>query len=509
MKFNNKSYKSNAIKTSVFAFGQQFVQIFITFAYRTVFLMFLSKEYLGINGLFTNILQLFSLAELGIGSAITYSMYKPFSERDIKKINSLICFYKRIYNILALVILVLGICFYPFIKYTVNISEVPPDVNLTVVYFLFVAQSVVTYLFVYKQSILMADQQNHVISLFNTILQVVSYVVKIVLLIITRKYERVLFSDVLTNLIINFVFGLMISKKYNEVFKGKEKISTDERSTIYKNTAALLCHKVGTIVVSATDNIILSKFASLISVGLYSNYATITLAVTNLTTRLFSNLIPTVASYVLNKSKEESYDLFKRMVFLNQWVACFTTSALFLLINPFINIWLDETFLLPQFVVVWICIQHYMQVTNLTANVFLNGCGLFMRDKIRPLIESVLNIVISIILVKKLGIAGVFIGTVVSGLLTYYWRTPFLIFKHHFKSNFIRYWKTQIGWFLLTATISGLGQMILQGLSDGFFEFVLRVIIVVVFVNFIVLLFTFRKNEFKYYLGVLKQKFKK
>lgn len=507
MKFNNKSYKTNAIKTSVFSFSQYFVQIVITFVYRTVFLMFLSKEYLGINGLFANILQLFSLAELGIGSAITYSMYKPFAEKNIDKINALIRFYRNVYNVLAGIILVMGICFYPFIKYTVNISEVPSDVNLTVVYFLFVAQSVVSYLFIYKQSLLMADQQNHIISLFNMVLQIVGYAVKIVLLIITHKYEIVLLSDVLVNLVINFIFSLFISNKYKEIFKGKQKILKEEKTTIYKNTFALLCHKVGTIIVSATDNIILSKFVNLVSVGLYSNYSIICLSVTNLTSRLFSNLIPTVANYVLNKSKEESYDLFNRMVYLNQWIASFTTVCLYLLLNPFITLWLDESFLLSQFVVVWICLQHYIQATTLTTNVFLNGCGLFMRDKIRPLIESVLNIVISILLAIKLGIAGVFIGTVVSGVLTYYWRTPYLIFKHYFKFSSWDYWKTQIGWFLLTAIMCLIGQVTLQNISNGFLLFVVRVIIVLVAVNVIILVCTFKTKEFKYYLNVLKQKF--
>lgn len=509
MDYNNHSRKANALLTSGAGLVQQFLQIIGNFAYRTVFLLFLSKEYLGIQGLFSNILQLFSLAELGIGSAILYSMYKPFAARDTKKISALIHFYSKVYNLLAVLILGLGICFYPFIGSVVNLSEIPGDVNLTVVYFLFVAQSVVSYLFVYKQSILTADQRNYMVSLFSSALLLASYAVRILVLVCTRNFELVLLSDIAVSLLLNWGFSLWITRKYGSIFREKPKLSREDKAEIFRNTGGLLCHKIGTIVVTSTDNIVLSKYVSLVAVGIYSNYAITVSAITNLANRVLASLVPTITNYILTKSKEDSYDLFQKLLFLNLWLASFTTVCLYLMLNPFIELWLDRSFLLPQMAVTWICIQHYLQVSRITANNFVTGCGLFMRDKIRPLVESVLNIVISVVLAQYIGIAGVFIGTCVSGLCTYYWREPYLVFQNYFKKEFWKYWLIQGLWMILTVALCWGGTWIFAKISAGILGFMLKLMIAAIVPNMMILLCTIRTKESRYYQGMAAQVVKK
>ncbi len=503
MDYNNHSRKANAMLTSGAGLIQQALQIIGNFAYRTVFLLFLSKEYLGIQGLFSNILQLFSLAELGIGSAILYSMYKPFASRDTEKISALIHFYSKVYNLLAVLVLGLGICFYPFIGSVVNLSEIPGDVNLTVVYFLFVAQSVVSYLFVYKQSILTADQRNYMVSLFSSGLLLASYAVRIIVLVCTRHFELVLLSDIVVSLLLNWGFSIWITRKYSGVFREKPKLSREDKAEIFKNTGGLLCHKIGTIVVTSTDNIVLSKYVSLVAVGIYSNYATIVSAITNLVNRVLASLVPTITNYILTKPKEDSYDLFRKLLFLNLWLASFTTVCLYLLLNPFIELWLDRTFLLPQMAVTWICIQHYLQVSRITANNFVTGCGLFMRDKIRPLIESVLNIAISVVLAKAIGIAGVFIGTCVSGLCTYYWREPYLVFKNYFVKGFWKYWAAQVVWMCMTIALCWGGTVLFAKIGAGLPNFLLKILIATVVPNVLIAILTIRTRECRYYTDML------
>lgn len=506
MEFNNRSRNVNALLASASGIIQQIVQILGNFVYRTIFLLILSKEYLGINGVFSNVLQLFSLAELGIGTAILYSMYKPFSERDTEKIGAYVRFYKSVYHSIALVVAVLGVCFYPFIESIVDVSEVPGDVNLTAVYFLFVLQSVSSYLFVYKQSVLTADQRTHVVSLFNSGLLLAAYAVKLIVLMVTRTYELVLFSDILTNLLINGCFSIWISVKYRSIFQVQAELPKEEKRRIYKDTGGLLCHKVGSIVVTGTDNIVLSKYVGLAAAGIYSNYAMIISAITNLAVRVFGSLVPTIANYILNKTKEESYGLFKRLLFANMWIASFTTVCLFLLLNPFIELWLDDSFLLPQMVVALVCLQHYLQVSRVTANNFINGCGLFMRDRIRPLIEGSVNLVVSVVLAKMIGIAGVFIGTCVSGVITYYWREPWLLSKNVFSKGFGEYWLIQAGWFALTAAMCWGGSVLFAHISSTLGGFVLKVLLAGTVSNLIILILTFRTAECRYFLDVLGKK---
>ena len=513
MDFNKRSRKANALFASSAGVIQQLVQIVGNFAYRTIFLYFLSEEYLGINGLFSNVLQLFSLAELGIGSAILYSMYQPFAQQDVKQISALIGFYKRVYNFLAILVVSLGLLFYPFLSTIGNVSEIPSDVNLTVVYFLFVAQSAMSYLFVYKQSLLTADQQSHKISLFTCLLQVVDYTVKILVLWISKDYVLVLAGSILSSLLLNWLFSFWITGKYNSVFKDKQKLDKLSRKKILTHTGGLLCHKIGYIVVTSTDNIILSKFIGLAAVGIYSNYAMIVMAITNIVNRIVSSLVPTIANYVLKKSKQDSYILLRRTLFINLWLASFTTVCLFLLLNPFIRLWLGPDFLLPVSAVAWICMQHYFQSARLTANTFINSCGLFHLDRFRPLVESAVNLTVSIYLANRIGITGVFIGTVVSGLVTYFWREPHLLHKHFFQKSTLRYWGIQLFWAGLTAAICFGGHFLFSLLGDGFVFFLVKMLLAATLPNLVILLLTFYTEDFRFAVNAffrkIIQKFKR
>ena len=506
MDFNRNSRKWNSILTSSAGMINQFMQIIGNFVYRTVFLMVLSKEYLGINGLFTNVLQIFSLAELGIGSAILYNMYAAFSKQDTEKIGQLVHFYKKIYTIIALLILAMGAAFYPFLGSIVNISEVPADVNLTIVYFLFVFNSVASYLFVYKQSLLSADQREYKVVLFNTASNLLGYALKILVLFLTRDFVVVLASSIGLSVLANALFSIWITKKYHSVFEVKSVLPVEERKEIYKGTRGLLCHKIGNVVVTSTDNIVISKFVSLAAVGLYSNYGTLVSAVTKVGISLINGMLPSIANFTVSASKEESYRMLKRILMINMWLACWTTVCLFTLLNPFITVWLDESYLLSYAVVTMVCLQHYMQTSRLAANNFVYSAGLFMRDRVRPLIESAINLIVSIVLAKQYGIIGVFIGTCVSGLLTYYWREPYLLFKHHLCRSSLGYWWIQAKWFLLTVGLCAGMYWLFSLLPGGFGWLLLRFVLAAVLPNAVITLLCMRSDEFHYLTDYLKNK---
>lgn len=508
MKFNEDSRQKNAMLASVSAIFEQLISVASVFVYRTIFLSVLSKEYLGIEGLFTNILQLFSLAELGIGTTILYRMYKPFAEKNVNSISAHVRFYKNVYHGIALITATIGLILFPFIESIVDASDVPSDVNLKLVYALFVLQSVASYLFVYKQSIIQANQRAYLVSTFTTTLTVINVIIKVVVLMVTRKYELVLMASIVITILINWAFSVWITREYKEIFQNQTKLSKEEQKDIIKDTTGLMCHKVGFIVLTSTDNIVLSKMVSLAAVGIYTNYATITAAVSMLLTKMLNSFTPTIGNFMVNYEKEAVEDLYKKLLFVNFWFTSFCTVCLYVLLNPFIEIWLDNTFTLDLFTVMVICAQFYIKSSQTMNEAFINAAGLFTRDRIRPLIESALNLVISIVLAKEIGIAGVFIGTCVSSLLTCFWRQPYLLYKHVFKNRPTYLVVNQLIWVVLTCIVCYVVQMICSQLPITILGFVGRLLICGAGINVLYLVLWHRSAAFKYFLGILLEKFK-
>lgn len=506
MNFNEDSRQKNALLASASGVIEQVLSIVVLFVYRTIFLYVLSKEYLGIEGLFTNILQLFSLAELGIGSAILFRMYKPFAERDVDGISAYVHFYKSVYHGIAIIITLAGACLFPFITSIVDMNEVPADVNIYVVYALFVLQSVSSYLFVYKQAVVLANQRGYIVSIMNSIVIVLSTIAKIVILLITRKYEAVLLGSIVTTVLINWIFSRWITVQYKEVFANTSRLSKNDKKAIVKDTSGLLCHKIGYVVLTSTDNIVLTKMVSLAAVGIYTNYATIMGSVTNLLTKLLSSFIPTIGNFVASYEKEAKEDLYNKLLFVNLWLASLCSICLFVLLNPFIEIWLDETYLLSRFTVIVLCAQFYIKACQSISNAFINGAGLFARDRIRPLIESALNLLISIILAKEIGIAGVFIGTCISSLATCFWREPYLLYKHVFQTKAYRFVKKQISWLVVTCVVGLLAEYVCAWMPINLLGLIGRGLVCAVGVNLAYVLIWYRTSEFKYFWSLVKGK---
>lgn len=503
MVFNERSRQKNAIMASSMAVVEQIASITCGFIYRTIFLAILSKEYLGIEGVFSNILQLFSLAELGIGTTILYRMYKPFSEKNINAISAYMHFYKNVYRIIAVTVFTLGACLFPFVGWIVNSNEIPGDVNLQLVYVLFVLQSVASYLFVYKQSVIQVNQQGYLISGLNILVAVVNVVIKSTLLFVTKKYELVLLGGILSTVLINGVFSLWISNKFKEIFRNTTKLTKEQKLDIAKDTSGVMCHRLGFIVLTSTDNVILTKVVGLAAAGIYANYSMISNAISNLVTRMLNCFIPTIGNFIVNRDKKSVHDLYQKLIFANFWVVSFCTVCLFVLFNPFIELWLDESFLFSRFVVVVLCAQFFIKAVQTVNNSFIEATGLFVKDRVRPLIESALNLIISIVLAKYIGTAGVFIGTCVSSLTTCFWRQPFLLYKYVFKESPIRLVKQLILWIALTCGVALVMEWVCSTLPITVIGFAARTLICFVGTNIFYAIIWHRTDKFHYFYDIV------
>ena len=506
--FNQNSRLKNTALASFAGIGYQLIKIVLTFVYRTVFLLVFAKEYLGINGLFTNILQILSLTELGIGTAILYRMYKPFVQQDVPQIGALLDFYKNVYRIIAAVVIGLSLLVYQLLPVLVNVEEIPADVNVTVVYFLFVGQSIASYFCAYKQSVISADQRGYMVSFYQLASELAVNAVRIAAIFLTRDYVLVLAVGIVVTVAFNFGFGAYISSQYREIFRQKKKLDRQTKKTILFDTGSLLCHKVGTVVVSATDSLVLAKFVSLVSVGLYSNYSLIVNAILGTLVNVSGSLNPIVGNYATVSSKEDTYKLYIRCTWLGFWISSCLTVCLFTLLNVFIEAWLDGSYLFQPGVVAVLCLQFYLQCSRIVNNIFINGCGLFMKDKLRPLVESAVNLAVSVILAAKYGIIGVFIGTCVSAACTYYWREPYLLLRYYFGKSGWKYTAIAVLWLAITVAACGLFTFINSYFPSGWLGFLLRGVVTLLGTNGLYVLFMHKTDFFRSFRTLLLKKAK-
>ncbi|MBR1747025.1 MAG: oligosaccharide flippase family protein [Clostridia bacterium] len=499
--FNQKSRTENARLSSILGVTNQLMRYVLAFVYRTVFLMVLTKEYLGLDGLFTNILAILQLAELGIGTAIVFRMYKPIQQEDVHKVAAYMNFYKWVYRIIALVVLAAGLILLPFLDFFIkDASEVPADLDVKVLYLFFLAQSVTSYLFVYKQSILTADQKGYTVSIFSIIVQTIRYAVMFPLLVLTKNYTLTLGVSIGTVVVTNYFLSLITHRKYREVFRLKDKLTKEEKKEILKDTSAMMCHKAGEALVFGIDSILVSKYVGTGMLGIYSNYSLLINAVTGLLTQFLGSFIASLGNMSILSDDENKMRVYKRLIFLNNWVVCFCTVSLFVLINPFIRLWQGEDMLLSMSTVAALSASFFINNSRWVTNSYITASGLFIKDRWRPFLQAAINLVASVLLVQAIGITGIFVGTIISCVVTIWWREPHVLHKYELHASVKVYWIRHCINILFTAAFC-VGGYYLSGLLDGSFaSFMIRVAACLVIPNGILLAAYCRTEDFRFYL---------
>lgn len=510
--FNHQSRTNNVLKASFVGATCNLINIILGFVYRTIFIQVLASNYLGINGLFSNILQILSFADLGIGTAISYRFYEPISRNDIQKVGQLMNFFKKVYLWIALIILVAGLGLLPFLNFFIkDTTEIPLDINLQVIYVLFLAQTISSYLFVYKQTILSADQKQYITSFMQTLITFCRYILQVLILVTTQKYIWTLTSNIILNLFFNFIFSEWVTCKYKVVFLVKESISKDEEKKIFKDTKATLCHKIGGTVLNSTDNIILSRYVGIIATGMYSNYSMVLSSLSGMLNQVFGSFTSSLGNAHVIQNVEQKYVSYRRLLFGNLWISGTCTVCLYCLLNDFITIWIGSNMLLDKLTVTVLCVQFFIETSRIISISYTNGCGLFVRDKLRPVIESAINLIVSIVMTRLLGIAGVFIGTIVSHLSTVFWREPYLLYKYEFKKKLLEYWLYYIVSALLTFVLSVLFLRLYMFFIPeirSFKTWFLKAITIFMLENIICAILFCKNQDYLFYKNLLLEKIK-
>ncbi len=498
MKENSRT-KNSIINSSV-SIITQVLTVLLNFVVKTVFIKALGNEYNGVNGLFTNIITMLSLADLGIGLAIPYSLYKPLAEKDNKKIQALINFYKKIYTTIGIVVLIIGFMITPFLN--LFIKKMPDIPYLWFIYILYVIHSASSYFFVYKKFLIDSDQKSYITSRIIFFASTLLSIIQIIILLTLKNYILFLLSSIITVIIQNIYISHVANKLYPFIKeKTNEHITLEDKNDIKKNISALFIYKVGNVISNGTDNIVISKALGLVIVGFYNNYLLIVNSLTNIMNQVFNAITSSIGNLVVTTDENRSKEVYMNLNFMNFWLYALCGICLLVLINPFIIIWLGEKYIFSFDIVLVLIINFYVAGMQSVTTSFRNAYGLFWKAKFRPIIMVIINLVISIILVKFIGVLGVLIGTLISRITTTAWLDPYIVHRYGFKKSCKDYYNKYILYFIVFL-ITGLISYYLSTFINvsNIFIWIIEAIITFIFVNLIFIIIFSKTKEFKYFL---------
>lgn len=430
----------NSAKNLASSLGITLIMTLLGFFTRKVFVDEVGIEYLGLNGLLQNILGIMTLLEGGFAAGVVYNLYKPLAEDDRPKIIALLQLYKKVYRLIAIGIVVFALLLYPFIDHF--IKDVESLEYVSFVYFIFLFNSIVGYFTAYKWSLINASQLNYKLTTINLSYQIGLNLAKLSILFFTANYILYLIVEALFGIALN----VGIVKKANKLFpyintKAKYKIAEDTKQNIISNMKSLFLNNMGTYFMHSTDNIVISSFVGVASIGLYSNYTLITQTIGNVVTQIFNSFTEGVGNLIASEETEKIYEVFKTTYFIGFLLAIIPSIVLFNTLEPFISWWLGDSYELGYNILSVVVINFYISTMRTVPMIFKVKAGLFYFDRFAPLFQGVINIILSLIFVQFWGLTGVLFATTISILSVGFWQYPFLCYKYIFKRRLTQYFK--------------------------------------------------------------------
>lgn len=489
-------------KNIIFGYVSNLVILLVNFIQRTVFIYVLGRTLSGVNGVYTDVLSVLSLTELGIGTALNYSLYKPVAERDIEKIKSYMRFYKKAYLTIAGVIAILGIAISPFLKFILKNPGNLTLKELTLYYYLFLFNTVISYFVTYKYSLVNAEQKNYIQTNITTLTKLATATVQISVLLLFRNFLFYLLAQSVVELLQKIFVTAYLNRLYPYLRdKDVRKLTAQETQVVATKTKALICHKVGDVARLQTDKIIISSFVSVDTAAVVDNYVYIITYVGNFVNIIFDSVISGFGNVVATESKERQYLLFKVYRFFACWLFGFGAVGFFHLLTPFIGgVWLhDAGWTLPRVTVALLVTDFYLKGGRTVLLNFKIASGLFEQDRFLPLVQGAVNLVVSVVLVMKIGVTGVYVGTLVSGILANLIR-PGIIYRVCFDKKAGVYFKDSLKYILVILAVGAAITPIRHAVMGEvtILTFALMVVLITLLYNLVFLAVFHRTEEFSY-----------
>ena len=444
---NKKSRTQNVMRNVSFSLMCRLIDFVFNFLVRIIFVRLLGEEILGINGLFTNILTWLSLADLGFGTAMSFSFYKPLAENDEKKLSALTHFYRKIYGIIMLSVLVVGLALVPFLDVFIKMDTAIPHV--TAYYIILLLNTTFSYLFVYKSSILRADQNEYIISTCSTIFNILKAITQIIVLLFYKDYRLFLIIQVVFTILNNLFVSHIADKKYPFLTK-KENLDKNERKAIYQNVSAVLLYKISGTLLNGTDNVLISMIVGTVYVGYYSNYLFAIHAITGFISVIFSSIYGSLGNLLHDKNTQKNEIVFNNLVYFGYFIGCITSACFIGVFNDYVRVFFGDQYLLNNVTMLVIVLNYYLSCICQPIWTFRETAGLFKKVKYVMVFTALINLVLSIVLGYMWGIFGIIFASAISRIVTYFWYEPALLYKEVFKNDVRFYFRKIVKYFCIT-----------------------------------------------------------
>lgn len=482
------------------------------FIIRTIMLQCLGNEYLGLNSLFTSILQVLSLSELGVSTAISYYLYKPIAENDTYKINSILYFFKNTYRVIGMIILVISIVISFFLPKLIQ-GEIPHDINIYILFWIYVSNTVVSYfLFAYKKILLSANQRYDKEMLVAIVTSLFKYGVQILCLIIFRNYYVYVIVFPIATVLDNLICAYVVYKTYPD-YKAQGLLERDEIHDIFKNTGGAFCSKIGSTVYLSVDNIVISSFLGLFILGTYNNYYYVISVFTMMFAVAHNAIRPIIGNYWVVEDMDNNWNKFKIINLAYMIATIIICAVCFTLLQKFELLWGGKGNYLGIDIVVYLVINFYISRITAIPVVYLEASGTLWQGKFVPLISAGLNLFLNIILVQLIGLPGIIISSIIAAILINVPGYLIVMNKYIFKKyDYIKYY--------LLLNIKQLVELIIVAIICYYIDlfifhnmnilfFVLEAILLIFISCIVIFIFNIKDADFKELVLYIKNKYKK
>lgn len=492
-----ESRTKNVLLGTASGIAVRILTLLLNFILQTVFIKLLGIQYTGVARLFTDVLTVLSFAELGIGSAVTYALYKPVAENDEIQIAKLMNFYKSAYRMVAVTVFIIGSLLIPFLGYLVkDVPDIKEDIRI--IYFLYLLNTACSYLLIYKSAILDAKQKKYMISKIEGMMVLVRLLLESVVLIIFREFILYLITELIMTILKNLLIANRANGEYNTRLKAK--LGSKEKKNLFMDIKALAMYQISGVVLSGTDSMIISAALGTGLVGYISYYKLIINQITLIMQQFFWSANASVGNLAVEDEEgDRQFQLFKSIDFAVFWLTAFCSTCLYVLLNPFVEIWLGREYQLNGEIVLLLILDFVVCNFIRVVAMFRTANGLFVQGRYRPIIMAALNIILSVLGACIWGMTGILLATVIARVSTQAWYDPWLVHKEVFKRNVLDCYKRYLC-YVISIIISVACAVLLCSCLHGdnlWFMFFMKAVICAGASNIIIILFWHKTDEYK------------
>lgn len=499
----------NALKNVKYAVIMYITNYVLKFVLRYVFVHILPLKYLGLNSLLNDVLILLCVTELGIGSAIVYSLYKPLSINDLITVKAIMSLFKKVYQYIGCIIFALGLLILPFLDFFIKDNTIP---EVEIFFLIFLLTDAGGYFFSYKWLLLIADQKQYIYNHYHCIFLTLLSILQMIFLLLFESY----WTFVIIMFIVKFIECYYISKIAEKLYPflknlGNEILDVNIKNSIIKNTKALVLNKIANVLGSSSISIIASKYVGLTVVGLYSNYSLVIGAITTFCSNVFSSLTANIGNMLNVEDERDQIKMFKSLLYISAWLGSIIFTLMLICLNDLIYLWLGKELQLENQIVVFLVIMFYFDYMQNVVRVFKEGAGLYWQERYRPIAEILINISFSLFLVRYYGLTGIILGNIIAKLLTAFWIEPYILFSNTFKYSILNYFWQYFKYSIFVLIIAILSLNITNVIFKEITMLTLisKAVLVFLLVNIIWITIFGRDETFKNFKKFFKSKYKK